>query len=144
VASCDQGAPEEFGPGLRFGLPLFQVEGRVVAAIGVKEFMDQDTGGVFGPKDIYTVCIARIGIAADNMKGSHRFAVWGKMPNGLMGQQENGMRLAAAKELDDLGPQSPGDIIDLLGLREQRDHNVFCYTMFTDIGIKAALLILFV
>jgi hypothetical protein len=126
MASCDQAAPEEFSPGLRFGLPLLQVEGCVVTAIRVKEFMDQDTGGVFGPKQEYAIRIARIGIAAVNMKGSHRFPVGGKMPNGLMGQQENGMRLAMMKEFDNLGPQSPGDIMDLLGIREQCDHHIFC------------------
>jgi hypothetical protein len=118
VPSRDQAAPEEFGPGLCFGLSLFQVKRRVIAAIGVKEFMKENTSRVFGPKDKYAVRITRIGIAAVNMKGSDRFAVRGKMPNSLMGQQENRMRFVTAKELDNLGPQGPRHIMDLLGLGE--------------------------
>ena len=141
VPSRDQAAPEEFGPGLRFGLSLFQVKGRVVAAIGVKELMKEDPSRVLGPKEKYAICIARIGIAAVNMERPHWFAVRGKMPNRLMGQQENGMRLAAAKELDNLGPQGPGDIVFLLGIGEQRNDSVFCDTVFADIGFKAPLLV---
>jgi hypothetical protein len=133
VPLCDQAAPEEFGPGLRFGLSLFQVKGRVVAAIGVKELMKKDPSRVLGPKEKYAIRITRIGIAAVNMEGPHRFAVRGKMPNRLMGQQKNGMRLAAAKELDNLGPQGPGNIMFLLGIGEQRNHHVFCNTVFADI-----------
>ena len=118
VPSCDQAAPEEFGPGLRFGLSLFQVKGRVVAAIGVKELMKKDPSRVLGPKEKYAIRITRIGIAAVNMKGSDRFAVRGKMPNSLMSQQENRMRLVTTKELDNLGPQGPRHIMDLLGLRK--------------------------
>jgi hypothetical protein len=144
VPSRDQAAPEEFGPGLCFGLSLFQVKGCVIAAIGVKEFMKEDPSGILRPKDKYAVRITRIGVAAVNMKGSDRFAVRGEMPNSLMSQQENRMRFVTTKELDNLGPQGPGDIVDLLGLREQGYDGVFCYTMFTDIGIKAPLLIVLI
>jgi len=113
-----------------------------VAAIGVKELMNQNACGILGPKDKYAVGITRIGVSAVNMKGSDRFPVGRKVPNRLVSQQENGMRLATTKELDNLGPQAPWDIVFLLRIREQGHDGVFCDAVLTDIGVQVPRFVL--
>jgi hypothetical protein len=51
----------------------------IVATIGMKELVDQNTSGIFGPKDKDTVRITRIGVAAINVKGPYYLAVGGKV-----------------------------------------------------------------